>query len=429
MLSLLQQVRLLDPVASTDQVADVLIDDGVIQSISPHLSEIPADAQVQPCDGQILAPGLVDLYSHSGEPGFEERETLTSLMQAAIAGGFTRLNLLPDTHPAIDNPTTVAWVTSKTQSIPQRPTPHLSCWAALTLGTGGQQMTELLELAQADITGFTDGKPITNLTLLRRLLEYAQPLNRTIALSACDPGLAGSGIVREGVNSMRFGLPGIPVMAETAPLSAILECVADIGTPVHLMRISTARSVEIIRLAKSRGVPVTASTTWLHLLLDTESLASYDPSLRLDPPLGNPEDRAAIAQAVKEGVIDAIAVDHTPYTYEEKTVSFGEAPPGAIGLELALPLLWQAFVATEQWSALELWRSLSSRPAECLGQKLTAMQALSNAKGASSKAPSGFVLFDPNQTWNAVPQSLQTRSNNTFWLNKPLTGKVLQVWM
>ncbi|MBW4421492.1 MAG: dihydroorotase [Myxacorys californica WJT36-NPBG1] len=429
MVSLLQQVRLLDPVANTDQIVDVLIQDGVIQAIESHLSDIPADAQVQPCDGLILAPGLVDLYSHSGEPGFEDRETLDSLMQAAIAGGFTRLNILPNTHPAIDNPTTVAWITRKTQSIPQRPLPHLSCWAALTTNTEGQHMTELLELAQADITGFTDGKPITNLTLLRRLLEYAQPLNTAIALWASDPGLAGTGIIREGVNSMRFGLSGIPVMAETASLAAILECVAEIGTPVHLMRISTARSVELIRLAKSRGVPITASTTWLHLLLDTKALASYDPNLRLDPPLGNPEDRAAIAQAVKEGVIDAIAVDHTPYTYEEKTVSFGEAPPGALGLELALPLLWQAFVATEQWSALELWRALSSRPAECLGQNPIAIEAMPNAKGASSKAPSEFVLFDPNQTWNATPQSLLSRSNNTFWLNKPLTGKVLQVWV
>ncbi|NDJ19633.1 dihydroorotase [Myxacorys almedinensis] len=420
MLSLLQQVRLLDPVANTDQIADVLIEDGVIRAIAPHLSEVPAEAQVRSCQGLVLAPGLVDLYSHSGEPGFEERETLDSLMQAAIAGGFTRINLLPDTHPAIDNPTTVAWIASKVGSAP-----HLSCWAALTVDTQAQHMTELRDLANAGITGFSDGKPITNFSLLRRLLEYCQPLQKPIALWAWEPELAGMGVAREGVNALRFGLSGVPAIAETAPLAALLECVAEIGTPVHLMRISTARSVELIRLAKARAVPITASTTWMHLLLDTDALARYDPQLRLDPPLGNSVDRAAIAQAVKDGVIDAIAVDHSPYTYEEKTVSFGEAPAGAIGLELALPLLWQAFVATGQWSALELWRALSSRPLECLGQKPSALHPL--AKPAPSPAAE-LVLFDPDQTWVTKPQSLKSLSDNTVWLNKTLTGRVLQVW-
>jgi dihydroorotase len=427
MLSLLQQVRLLDPVANTDQVRDVLIEDGVIRDIAPQLSEVPTEAQIQPCHNLILAPGLVDLYSHSGEPGFEDRETLDSLMQAAIAGGFTRLTLLPDTHPAIDNPATVAWLKSKTRSHPSVLRPHLNCWSALTIDTKGQQMTEFTELAAADIAGFSDGKPITNLSLLRRILEYLQPVAKPIALWACDPGLVGNGVVREGANSVRFGLPGIPVMAETAPLSAILECVAEIGTPVHLMRISTARSVGLIRLAKSQGVPITASTTWMHLLLNTEALASYDPNLRLDPPLGNRLDQAAIVQAVQDGVIDAIAIDHTPYTYEEKTVSFSEAPAGTIGLELALPLLWQAFVATGQWSALELWRSLSSRPAQCLGQPLNAI---------TPNTPTELVLFDPNQAWTVTSrlasrnsESLKSLSDNTFWLNKALTGRVLQVWV
>ncbi|HTL90578.1 MAG TPA: dihydroorotase, partial [Leptolyngbya sp.] len=329
MFVLLQQVRFLDPVANVDRVTDVLLKNGIVQSFSP--SEIPAEAEVRSCSGCILAPGLIDLYSHSGEPGFEERETLESLEHAAIAGGFTQLNLLPDTDPAIDQVAIVAQIRAKF--------PKFNCWGALTINTQGQQMTEFTELAAAGISGFSDGKAIANLALVRRVLEYLQPLGKPIALWACDAELAGKGVIREGANSMRFGLPGIPVMAETAPLSALIECIEEIGTPVHLMRISTARSVELIRSAKSRGVAITASTTWLHLLLNTDAVRSYDPSLRLNPPLGNPTDQAALIQAVSDGVIDAIAVDHSPYTYEEKTVAFGEAPSGAIGLELALPLL------------------------------------------------------------------------------------------
>lgn len=410
MFVLLHQVRLLDPVANVDRVTDVLLEDGILRALSP--TEVPPDAEVRSCRGCILAPGLIDLYSHSGEPGFEDRETLRSLREAAIAGGFTHLNLLPDTNPAIDNPTTVAWL--KTHADPQ-----IKCWGALTIDTKGQQMTELVELAEAGIIGFADGHPIPSLALTRRLLEYAHPLQKPIALWAYDPGLAGNGVIREGANSIRFGLPGVPVMAESAPLSALLECIAEIGTPVHLMRISTARSVELIRAAKSRGIPITASTTWLHLLLNTESISTYNPNLRLDPPLGNSTDQEALIQAVLEGVIDAIAVDHTPHTYEDKTVAFGEAPPGAIGLELALPLLWQFLVESGRWSALDLWRSFTTHAARCLDQPFPELTPGANIN---------LILFDPHQKWTVDRSTLRSLSTNTFWLNKEISGRVLQVW-
>ncbi len=410
-IELLQQVRLLDAVETVDRVVDVLIEDGLIQAIEPQIDEVPPDAQIYTSQGLVLGSGLVDLYSHSGEPGFEERETLESFGQAAIAGGFTRLNILPDTEPTIDNPATVNWF--KTQNS------KLSCWGALTLGVKGQQMTELSELAESGVVGFADGQPIANLALMRRLLEYLQPLQKPVALWACDRSLVGNGVVREGVESIRFGLPGNPAMSETTALSALLECVEEIGTPVHLMRISTARSVELVRAAKARGLPITASVTWMHLLLSTKSIEHYDPNLRLEPPLGNQVDQVALRKAVKEGVIDAIAIDHTPYTYEEKTVAFSEAPPGAIGLELALPLLWQTLVDTQQWSALELWRSLSTRPAACLGQKMEAIVP---------GQPAELTLFDPQLSWSVNGQSLKSRSCNTSWLGKPLVGRVIRTW-
>ena len=423
---LLQQVRVLDPVSGTDQLADVLIADGAIEAVETAISDVPADTSVRDGRGLILAPGLVDLYSHSGEPGFEERETWLSLLEAAAAGGFTRLAILPDTVPPLDDPSGLATLHQKMQALQQARTqanlstlPLLYRWGALTQGVEGQQMTELAELAASGVIGFTDGRPIANLGLLRRALEYLQPLGKPVALVPCDSKLVGNGVMREGVQSLRYGLPGNPAIAESAALAAILEIVADIRTPVHLMRVSTRRSVELIEDAKSRGLPITASTTWMHLILNTEAVGSYDPNLRLEPPLGNPVDQAALIRGIREGIIDAIAVDHTPYTYEEKTVAFAEAPPGAIGLELALPLLWHALVEKGDWSALELWQHISTQPAICLQQRPSAI---------APQQPAELVLFNPQETWNMEKHTLKSHSHNTPWLGQPLTGRVMQTW-
>lgn len=412
---LLQQVRVIDPVSETDQIADVLIVDGVIKAVEEQISDYPADTQLRDCQGLVVGPGLVDLYSHSGEPGFEERETLTTLASAAIAGGFTRIGILPDTMPPLDNPAGLV----RLQSLwhPDAPL-RVYYWAALTLAVQGQQMTELAELAAiSGVAGFTDAQPLENLVLLRRLLEYLKPLGKPIALWAGDRQLRENGVIREGFNAMRFGLPSAPSIAETSALAALLEIVEFTGSSVHLMRVSTARGVDLIRDAKARGLPITASTTWMHLLLDTNAVSDYNPNLRLEPPLGNPDDVAALRQGVKQGVIDAIAIDHTPYTYEEKTVAFAKAPPGAIGLELALPLLWHNLVETGEWSALELWRVLSTRPAECWQQIPAVIAPNQQAE---------ITLFAPHQSWTVERQTLKSRSANTPWLGQRLSGRVVQ---
>uniref|UniRef100_B8HPL8 Dihydroorotase, multifunctional complex type n=1 Tax=Cyanothece sp. (strain PCC 7425 / ATCC 29141) TaxID=395961 RepID=B8HPL8_CYAP4 len=410
-MELLQQIRLLDPVNQLDRVGDVLIAGHRVEHIADHID--PSDSSVQVRDGRglVLGTGLVDLYSHSGEPGFEERETLSSLGAAAIAGGFTRLTLLPDTVPPLEHPGEIELLQARLADQPLR----VQVWGAFTQKLQGEQLTQLAELAPW-VAGFSDGVPIANLTLLRRGLEYLKPLQKPIALWACDRQLVGQGVMREGLVSLRLGLPGDPAFAETTALAALLELVEAIQTPVHLMRISTARGVELIQTAKARGLPITASTPWMHLLLNTDAIASYNPHLRLAPPLGNPVDQQALIEAVKTGVIDAIAIDHAPYTYEEKTLAFAEAPPGAIGLELALTLLWQRFVATGEWTALQLWQALSTRPAHCLGQ------------APPTLAGGELLLFDPERQWSVNPDSLQSRSCNTPWLDQTLQGKVVQTW-
>jgi dihydroorotase len=407
---LFQQVRVLDSFATTERLADILVIDGIIEEVSAT-TQLPADVTMTPGDHLILAPGLVDLYSHSGTPGHEERETIESLLLAAKAGGFVHVNILPDTLPALDRASSIISLDREYHQVAaQIPNcPQLGYWGALTEGVGGKTMTELAELSTTNISGWADGSPIANPALIRRLLEYLKPFNRPIGLYALDRSLRGNGLARSGVAALKYGLPVDPVSSETAALAAIIEIITEIGTPVHLMRISTRRGVEIIAAAKQRGIPVTASTTWLHLIADTTDLATYNPNLKLDPPLGNPDDRIALIEAIKTGVLDAIAIDHSPYTYEEKTVAFGEAPAGSIGLELALPLLWQHLVVPGKLSALELWAALSTKPAQCLHQS----------------PPTQLIFFDTKTTQIVTQNSLKSLSHNTAWLGQDVIGRVV----
>ncbi len=410
----LKQVRVLDPPSQVDRVADVLIDDGKILEITePGVS---AGGEERDCSGLVLAPGLVDLYSHSDDPGFETRETLASLTASAIAGGFTRLTLLPDTQPPLDNADGLARL--KAQLPPDLPL-QVQAWGAMTQRLEGKQLVEYADLIQAGVVGFSDGGSLQNSILLRRLCEYLETESYPIALWPCDPALAGSGVIREGIDALRLGLSESPTTAETSVLAALLEIVSETQIPVHIMRVSTARSVELIQTAKARGVPITASTTWMHVLGNSQSLYTYNVNWRLDPPVGNSQDQEALIRGLETGVIDAIAIDHHAYTYEEKTVAFSAAPPGAIGLELALSLLWQAFVTTERWSPLTLWQRLSTSPSHCLGQTPPRVQV---------DQPAEMVLFDPQQSWSANAQTLKSLSQNTPWYGQSLTGRVIQTW-
>jgi dihydroorotase len=407
---LFRQVRYLDPVNGIDRVTDALVTNGILTELRDNLQDCPAKAMEQDGHNKILAPGLVDLYSHSGEPGRETEETIVSLLSAAAAGGFVRLNILPDTLPVIDNSAIVAKVQQLYQAAKSQLSyaPALEVWGALTHGVQGESMSDLQDLAGSGIVGFADGEPIDNLQLVQRLLEYLQPDQKPIMLWPFDRQLAEGGVARMGAAALRLGLVGNPVCSETTALSAILEIVAELMVPIHIMRLSTARGVELVAAAQQRGLPVTASVTWLHLLGSTAILDSYDTSWRLDPPLGNEVDRWALVAGVKAGVIGAIAVDHCAHSYEDKKVGFGEAPVGSTGLELALPVLWENLVAPGHLTALALWNSLSGGAAACCG----------------SEPPQELVLFDPTVKWVANSQNLQSKAANTPWFDKVISGRI-----
>ncbi len=407
---LFRQIRYLDPTAGIDRITDALVTNGLLTELQDDLRDCPADAIERDGHHKILAPGLVDLYSHSGEPGHEAEETMLSLLSAAAAGGFVRLNILPDTQPPIDNSSVVAKIHSLYQAAAAKliSPPQLQIWGALTQGVQGDRMSDLQDLAASGVVGFADGGAIDNLQLLRRLLEYLQPDQRPIMLWPLDRQLAGEGVARMGSAALRLGLVGNPASSETAALSAILELVAELNIPVHIMRLSTARSVELIAMAQQRGLPITASTTWLHLLGNTAILDGYDTNWRLNPPLGNESDRLALVAGVANGTIGAIAIDHAAHSYEDKKVGFGEAPVGAIGLELALPVLWENLVVPGHLTALSLWHSLCGGAAACCG----------------TARPQQLVVFDPTIKWLANAQNLKSLSINTPWFERAIQGRL-----
>lgn len=415
----LQQIRCLDPKTDRDQRCDIWVRDGQIQSLdltAIALDQLPSNTVWINGSNLILAPGLVDLYSYSGEPGLEDRETLVSLMSAAWAGGFTQIGILPHTQPVLDQPAILALLQDKLAQLNQMTLPKIRFWGSLTLGEKGEQLSELGELAQAGVQGFMTHKPLENLALLRRALEYLQPLGKPLALVPINSSLQGNGVMREGPAAIRLGLPSEPEMAETTAIATILEMVGEYRTPVHFMRLSTARGVDLVAQGKAQQLPITASVNWMHLLWNTDQLESYDPNLRLAPPLGNETDRLALIQGLKSGIIDAIAVDHRAYTYEEKTLAFAEAPPGAIGLELALPCLWQGLVTTGMLTALGLWQALSLHSCHCWGLN-------------SDEPTARYVLFDPQAVWTVDGTNLKTLGRNTPYLGQTLQGKVQNIFL
>ncbi len=409
---LFQQVRMLNPDGGIDKVTDVLVDQNIIIQISPKIDINDESIEIINSKGLIFAPALVDLYSNSSEPGNEQRETLQTLAASAQAGGFSRVAILPNTQPVIDNLNMVSWLKTKTSVY----NTEFYIWGSLTNNLAGETMAELASLAEAGVVGFTDNCPHHNLQLVRKLLEYTQPFNLPIALVPNNLQLNGNGVVRESNTSIGLGLQGTPTIAESVAIASILEIASVAKTTIHLMRISTARGVELIQQAKERGLSVTASVNWHHLLLNTEQIANYNPNLRFEPPLGREIDRLALLAGVKSGIIDAIAIDHQAYTYEEKTVAFAQAPTGAIGLELALPLLWQNLVMTGKLSALELWQSLSVNPLKCLQKSPIKLEVGKRAE---------FILFSPQKTWKVSSSRLKSLSYNTYWLDQQLQGKIL----
>lgn len=406
---LVKKGHVIDPKTQRDGVMDILIADGVIEKIAPDL-DAAADRTID-ANGCVVAPALVDIHTHVGEPGYEQRETLSSFGEAAVRGGVGTAVLMPDTDPprqgAADIRATLDWSAALPCKI------HVA--ACLTKDRNGAEPTEWGELVAAGAVALGDVKPLQDSGLVRRALTYLRNWGTPLLADCIDLGLAQGASGREGYHGTMFGLRGMPAAAEECAVSreVILARLAE--GRLHIQRVSTQGGVELIARAKAEGLNVTAEVSWLHLLKTDAALEHYDTSLKVWPPLGNEADREALIEAVRSGVIDSIVSDHTPYALEEKDVEFDAAPWGAAGIEHALPALWSELVAPGHLSELTLIERLTAGPADAMGLQFA---------GLDVGAPADVVVVDPQSSWRVEREGLASQAANHPYVGAELSARV-----
>jgi dihydroorotase len=407
---LFANARVVDPATGRDERGSVLVQDGIIQDVGAIADA--AEAETIDCGGQVLAPGLIDMRAFIGEPGAEHRETLRTASAAAAAGGVTTVVSMPDTNPVLDDPAIVDFVRRRardTALVNIRPA------AALTKGLAGREMTEIGLLIEAGAVAFTDGaRSVTSAQVMRRALAYARDFGALVVHHVEDPDLVGDGVMNEGEFATRLGLQGIPREAETVILERDVRLVRLTGARYHAAMISCADSVEIVRAAKGRGVPVTCGVSINNLTLNENDIGEYRTFLKLSPPLRHEDDRQAVIGALADGVIDVIVSDHNPQDVETKRVPFAEAADGAVGLETLLSAALR-LVHSGDIGLSKLLRALSTRPAEILGLPGGRLQ-----KGA----PADLIVLDPETPYVLDKRKLRSRSKNTPFDEARLDGQV-----
>jgi dihydroorotase len=395
--------------AAGSRQADVLVDDGRIAAVGSGLEA--AGAATLDAAGCVVAPGLVDLHAHLREPGREEAETVESGSRAAALGGYTAVVAMPNTEPAIDN----AGAVRQVLDLGAGALCDVRVAGAITVGRQGTQLAPLGEMAALGVRLFTDdGSGVQDARLMRRALEYAGALGVTLAQHCEDSALAAGGHMHEGEWSSRLGIPGTPAEAEELMVLRDIALSRLTGTPVHFLHLSTAGSVAMVGAAKAQGLRVTAEAAPHHFTLTDAEVASYDTVFKVNPPLRSAADVAAVRQGLRDGTIDAIATDHAPHAQEAKEQPFDAAPPGMLGLETALALaITELDLPIEQVLALLSWQ-----PAAIAG--LEGEHGGPIAEGA----PANLCVIDPAATWVVEADKLASRSRNTPYAGRKLTGQV-----
>lgn len=403
--------RVLDPAWGRDEIADVLIEDGLIKAVGGEIAARPAE--VIDAAGLIVTPGFIDLHVHLREPGREDKETIASGTRAAAAGGFTTICPMPNTEPAIDSSAGVNHVLAVAA---RDGVVRVLPIAAVTAGRLGESITEFGDLAKAGAIAFSDdGAPVWNPEIMRRALEYTAMLGRPVFNHAELRELAGNGVMHEGDVSARLGLRGIPAAAESACVARDIEIAAETGGHLHICHVSTERACEVIAAAKSRGVHVTAEVCPHHLTLTEDAVGQFSTLARVAPPLRSARDRDALRAALRDGVIDCIATDHAPHTDIEKDQPFDQAPPGMIGLEFAFALLFTDLVAPGHLPLTTLIQRMTAGPARIIGIPRGTLRPGSAADAA---------VLDLHAATEVTPARLHSKSKNTPFLGRVLSGAV-----
>lgn len=401
---------ILDPFHKTEIKNDLFIENGKIKEIG--ILTPPENALVIDCKGLIVTHGFCDLHVHFREPGREDKETLQSGSKAAMAGGFTRVCVMPNTNPPIDSPESVRFVKEKSKACPI----HIHPIGAVTKDQAGQEITEMGAMLDEGAVAFSDdGSPISHGGIMRRALEYAGMFNVPVINHAEDENIRLNGVMNEGFMSTQLGLSGNPSLSESIMVHRDLELSKLTGAKLHVPHVSTETAVDDIRIIKKTNIRVSAEVTPHHLYFNDQALITYNTNLKVAPPIRSEGDRKALIKAVIEGTIDCIATDHAPHTLEDKESTFDDAPFGMIGLESCLGVVIKVLVKDNGMNLLDMIIKLTLNPRNIMGFEVDLF-----ATGVSSE----IVIFNANEAWKFDRNSIVSRSSNSPFIGESLVGRV-----
>ncbi len=415
---LIHNGRVIDPSQGIDKVTDVVIERGRVEALAKVDRGGRSNySTVIDASEQVVCPGLIDLHVHFREPGQEHKETIQSGSQAAVAGGFTGVGTMPNTDPPIDDAARVRMVKEKAAEAKFNVWP----WAAVSIGREGKGLTEMAELVEAGAIGFTDdGDAIADSHLMRTALEYTKMLGVPIGQHPEDKTLTSMGAMHEGRASAILGIRGVPGIAEDVIVARDLMLAEFTGGHLHVQHLSTARSLDLIREAKKRGVHVTCEVTPHHLTLTDEDVreSALDTNFKMYPPLRSIEDVRALRKGLKSGVIDIIASDHAPHHADDKDTTFEDAAVGILGLETTLGVVITDLVGPGVIDMPTAIALMSTRPAETMNL---------DAGTLKTGADANVTVFDPNAEWTVDPEGFRSKSRNTPWAGRTLKGRATHV--
>jgi dihydroorotase len=412
---LLKGGRVIDPASGRDGAFDVLIEDGVIARVGRDLPGDGADV-FEVARGWLVVPGLIDMHVHLREPGQEYKETIASGAASAVAGGFTAVACMPNTDPVNDHAGITQFILKRAAEA------HLARVhpiGAVSIGSRGEQLAELGEQKAAGCVAFSDdGRPVATALLMRRALEYAGMLGVPIIDHCEDPSLKGDGVAHEGAQASALGLGGIPGVAESLMVERDISLAELTGAHVHIAHMSARESIRAVRAGKQRGVHVTCEVAPHHFILTDEALQDpirYDTNVKMNPPLREAADRDAMLDGLADGTVDVIATDHAPHHADEKLVEFDRAPFGIVGLETAVPLVFDRLVHPGRITLARMIELLS----------VNAARVLSIPGGALAEgAPGDVTVLAPDMPVTVRAAALRSRSKNTPFDGWQLRGGV-----
>ncbi|WP_281183995.1 dihydroorotase [Trichlorobacter lovleyi] len=401
--------RVIDPSQGIDDTLDVVVENGLVKEIGKGLAT-SAGAETIDASGKYVVPGLIDMHVHLRDPGLEYKEDIISGTRAAVAGGFTSVCCMPNTKPAIDNKAIASYIINKAKTDGFC---NVFPVGTITQGMAGDRLAEMGELKESGCVAVSDdGKPVKNSELMRRALQYAAGIGIMVISHAEELELVGEGVMNEGFTSTELGLKGIPRVAEDIATAREIMLAEYVGAPIHIAHVSTKGSVRIIREAKARGVRVTCETAPHYFTLTDDAVRGYNTNAKMNPPLREADDVAAIKQGLKDGTIDCIATDHAPHHIDEKDVEFNEAMNGIVGLETSLPLSLK-LVDEGLLTLAQLVEKMSCNPSELLGLGRGSLKAGSVAD---------ITVIDPAKQWTVTESVLASKSKNSPWLGATMTG-------